>query len=140
MSALYSRELLRLGTRLADHPPLDPPDGRATRRSSVCGSEVVASVRLDGLRIAALGLDARACALGQASAAVFAGDAAGLTAQDVAARRDHLAAWLTGVREDAPAGYDALAPARAHAARHPSMLLAYDATLAALAEAGAGAS
>ena len=136
MSALYSRELLRLGTLLADHPALDPADGRATRRSSVCGSEVAASVRLADGRIAALGLDAHACALGQASAAVFACEAAGLTRDEVADRRAHLAAWLAGEREDAPAGYAPLDPARAHAARHPSMLLAYDATLGALEEAG----
>ena len=136
MSALYSRELLRLGTHLADHPPLDPADGRATRRSSVCGSEVTASVRMAEERIAAIGLAASACALGQASAALFAGSAAGLTLGEVAERRAHLAEWLIGERDDAPAGYDPLAPARKHAARHPSMLLAYDATLAAVADAG----
>ena len=136
MSALYSRELLRLGTLLADHPPLDRPDAVARRRSSVCGSEVEASVRVMDGRIEALGLDAVACALGQASAALFAGRAAGLSADDVAEARAHLAAWLTGERDDPPAGYEPLAPARAHSARHPSMLLAYDATLAALEEVG----
>ena len=136
MSALYSRELLRLGTQLADVPPLDPADGEATRRSSVCGSEVGATVRMADGRVAALGLDTRACALGQASAAVFAGSVVGRSAAEVRAARDHLAAWLTGEREDAPPGYDPLTPARAHAARHPSMLLAYDATLAAIQAAG----
>lgn len=136
MSALYSRELLRLGTHLADHSPLDPADGRANRRSSVCGSEVTATVRMAGEHIATIGLDASACALGQASAALFADAAAGLTRADVADRRAHLAAWLAGERDDAPAGYDPLTPARKHAARHPSMLLAYDATLAALEDAG----
>lgn len=136
MSALYSRELLRLGTNLADHPPLDPADGEATRRSSVCGSEVSATVRLTDERIAALGLDTRACALGQASAAVFAGSVIGQTAESVSTARAHLADWLAGERDDAPFGYDPLAPARAHAARHPSMLLAYDATLAAIEAAG----
>ena len=136
MSALYSRELLRLGTLLADHPPIDPADGRATRRSSVCGSEVAASVRMADGRLAALGLEARACALGQASAAVFAQDVVGRTPAEIAAARAHLADWLATAREDAPAGYDPLAPARAHRARHPSMLLAYDATLAAIEDAG----
>lgn len=132
MSALYSRELLRLGTRLADRPPLDPFDVTATRRSSVCGSELTATLRLAGDRIAAVGLDARACALGQASAAVFADRAVGLSRAGVAGARAHLADWLAGTREDAPDGFEPLAPARRHAARHPSMLLAFDAALAAL--------
>lgn len=132
MSALYSRELLRLGTLLADHPPLDRPDGVARRRSSVCGSEVEASVRIADGRISALGLNTVACALGQASAALFAGRATGLSATDVAQARGHLDEWLAGERDDPPAGYEPLAPARAHAARYPSMLLPYDATLAAL--------
>ncbi len=132
MSVLYSRELLRLGTRLADHPPLDSADALATRRSSVCGSEVTATVRMAGDRIVALGLDAKACALGQASAALFADRAGGLSRADVATARAHLADWLSGEREDAPDGFDPLAPARRHAARHPSMLLAYDAALDAL--------
>ena len=136
MSALYSRELLRLGTHLAECPPLDPFDGRATRRSSVCGSEVAATVRMVDGRVAALGLDARACALGQASAAVFAGSAVGRTAEEVAVARAALAGWLANEHEDPPAGYAPLAPARVHAARHPSMLLAHDATLAAIEAAG----
>lgn len=136
MSALYSRELLRLGTRLADHPPLDAFDGQATRRSSVCGSEVTASVRLDDGRIAALGLETRACALGQASAAVFADSVTGRTADEVTDARARLAGWLAGEHDDTPVGYAPLDPARAHAARHPSMLLAYDATLAAIEDAG----
>jgi NifU-like protein involved in Fe-S cluster formation len=136
--ALYSAAMLRL--KLAGEVPvrLPAPDGSATRVSPVCGSKIIADVALDGSGcIAAVGLDAtRACTLGQASAAVVAQRAPGHDGAAVAATRAALADFLAGRREEAPDGWAMFAPARAHRARHPSILLPLDAVLAALAEAG----
>lgn len=110
----------------------------ATRVSPVCGSKIIADVELsaDG-RIAALGLDAtKACTLGQASAAVVLERAPGQDAETLCAIRSKLADFLAGRSETAPDGWAMFAPARAHRARHPSILLPLDAVLAALAEAG----
>jgi NifU-like protein involved in Fe-S cluster formation len=133
-NALYSAAILRL--KLAGEVPgrLPMPDGSATRVSPVCGSKIVADVTLDGDgRVAALALDAaKACTLGQASAAVVMERAPGLDAASLAATRAALADFLAGRADEAPAGWAMFAPARSHRARHPSILLPLDAILAAL--------
>lgn len=132
--ALYNTAILRL--KLAGELPsrLPSPDGSAARVSPVCGSKVVADVKLDAHRcIAALGLDAaKACTLGQASAAVVAERAVGQDAGALAATRAALADFLADRIETAPEGWAMFAPARGHRARHPSILLPLDAVLAAL--------
>lgn len=92
-------------------------------------------------RIAALGQEVKACALGQASAALMAGHAIGATPAELAAARDALAAFLAGKRGDPGAwpGLDSLAAARPFAARHASILLAFEAAAAAAEEAAAAA-
>jgi NifU-like protein involved in Fe-S cluster formation len=136
--ALYSAAILRL--KMAGEVPqrLTAPQGSATRVSPVCGSKVVADVLLDdGGRIAALGLDAaRACTLGQASAAVVMAHAPGQDMAALAATRADLSDFLGSRRDDAPEGWAMFAPARVHRARHPSILLPLDAVLAAMADAG----
>jgi len=80
----------------------------------------------------------RACALGQASAAVLGRSAIGRSRAEIEAARDALSAMLkTGA---SPPGapfeaLEALTAARDFANRHPSILLAWDATCEALAEA-----
>ncbi len=136
--ALYSAAILRL--KLAGEIPsrLPAPAGSASRVSPVCGSKVIADVMLDGQgRIAALALDAaKACTLGQASAAVVAARAPGMDIAALTATRAALADFLAQRCEDAPEGWAMFAPAQRHRARHPSILLPLDAVLAALADAG----
>jgi NifU-like protein involved in Fe-S cluster formation len=135
---LYSAAILRLKLAGETVSRLPAPDGSATRVSPVCGSKIIADVALDAHgQVAALGLDAsRACTLGQASAAVLASAAPGADAARLAAVRTALADFLGQRTQDAPDGWQVFAPARAHRARHPSILLPLDAVLAALAEAG----
>ena len=136
---LYSPEILAAAVRLADYP-LDaalPLAGEARSRS--CGSTLALRLELDGSgRISAIGCRAQACAVGQASAAVFLAHAIGRTRSELVAARDALEAWLT---DDAPRpdwpGMALLDPARAYSARHGAILLAWDAALAALASAPA---
>ena len=135
---LYNAAILRLKLAGEIAQRLPAPDGSAVRVSPVCGSKVIADVALaaDG-RIAAVGLDAtKACTLGQASAAVVIYRAAGLDAAALTTTRTALADFLGGRAETAPEGWAMFAPASAHRARHPSILLPIDAVLAALAQAG----
>lgn len=135
----YSTDLL---ARAADIPyatPLAEADGRARKRSMVCGSEVEVSVRLgEEARIAALGLDVRACALGQASASVFAHAAIGASLEEVLAGRDALTAML---KQGAPApsgrfaDLAALAGIRDFPRRHASTLLVWNAAADAMGAA-----
>ncbi|MFC3174456.1 iron-sulfur cluster assembly scaffold protein [Novosphingobium bradum] len=131
---LYTPEVLALATSLAGHPydPAMPFTGQA--RSASCGSTLAISLRLDKEgRIAALGLRPQACAVGQASAALFAAGAIGQTRARIAEAEAGLCAWLAGAAPlpDWP-GLAAIAPARHYPARHGAVMLAWRAALDAL--------
>ena len=136
MSApLYGADILRLAASVPSGGRLAEPMGTAERRATLCGSRVAVDVDLDAAgRVEALGMEVRACALGQASAALLARDAAGRTAADLAAARDAVAAWMAGAG-DAPdwPGVEVLAPARAHPARHAAVRLPFEAAAEAAA-------
>jgi NifU-like protein involved in Fe-S cluster formation len=138
-AALYNSTILRLATTIPHHERLADPAATAERRSPVCGSRVRVDVRLDEAgRVESLGQDVRACALGQASAALMGGHAIGRSADELAAARDALAAFLQGEREDPGdwPGLEIFAPARPHKARHASIRLAFEAVAEAAAQAG----
>lgn len=138
---LYTPELLALAVELADYPPLAKATCRGEARSPACGSTLALDLVLDAAgRIAALGLRARACAVGQAAAAIFARHAAGRDAAALDAAQQGIADWLAvqGERPDWP-DLALLEAARAYPGRHGAILLPWRAALAALStRAGAG--
>jgi NifU-like protein involved in Fe-S cluster formation len=138
---LYNTRILRLAAATADAARLADPQGSATKVSPVCGSKVTADIDLDDVgTIVAHGQEVRACALGQASAALVAAEIVGQNRERLARARAELADWLAGRSETVPMwpGLEVFAPARPHRARHASILLAFDAAIAA-AEAAAPA-
>ena len=137
-SALYNRDILRLAASIPHQRRLDEPQASVERRSPVCGSRVVVDVVTDGEgRVSALGQEVRACALGQASAALMGAAAVGLRPGELAAARDALADYLSGARDEPGAwpGLELLAGARSFPARHASILLPFEAVAQAAAEA-----
>lgn len=82
-----------------------------------------------GGRLTELGLDVKACALGQASAALMAAQAIGMSAQELEQARDSLTAYLAGDSDDLDfwPGLAVLAPARGYPARHASIRLGFEA-------------
>lgn len=143
MSApLYNAQILRLATSIPHQTRLAAPQATVSKRSPVCGSRVTIDVTVDADgKVASLGQEVRACALGQASAALMGEHAIGRTADELAAARDALAAFLAGTRDDTGdwPGLDIFLPARPHAARHPSIRLAFEAVAEAAAQASTGA-
>ena len=141
-SDLYNRDILRLAASIPHSGPLADAQGVAEKRSAVCGSRVRVTVRVDGEgRIAALGQEVKACALGQASAALMGGHALGCTSEELARTQSALADWLAGRRGD-PGDWPGLSVfehARAHTARHGSILLAFEAAAEAAQRAAASA-
>jgi len=140
-TALYNTEILRLATAIPHQTRLADPAGTAERRSPVCGSRITVDVALDAEgRVAALGQEVRACALGQASAALMGAHAIGRSANELAAARDALTAFLAGEADTPGAwpGLDIFAPARPHSARHASIRLAFEAAAEAAARAAGG--
>ena len=133
---LYTIEILRLAGSLPDPKVLERVDGRAELRSPTCGSSVLTEVQVDEGRLTALSQSVRACAFGQASAALVAQHAVGRSREDIALVLADLASWLESAR-DKPAGWglEALAPARSRQSRHGAILLPFRALLAAVDEA-----
>src|SRR5699024_2813857 len=118
---------------------LEGAGGSAMKRSPLCGSTVTVDVRLEGGRIAGFAQDVKACALGQASAAVLGAEVIGRSRDEISAGRAELEAMLKqdGPTPSAPFGeLEVLQPAKDYKNRHASILLVWDATLAAIDEAG----
>ena len=137
--ALYNTAILRLAATPAA-PRLVDPQASVVRVSPVCGSRVTVDLDLDSEgRVLRFGQEVRACALGQASAALLGQHVVGRSADELTEARTGLAAFLKG-DADTPGdwpGLDIFAPARPHKARHASILLGFDAAAAAATQAAA---
>ena len=131
---LYTPEVLALATSLArwPHDPSLPHHGKAS--SQTCGSTIAIGMQTDAAgHISRLGLAAQACAVGQASAAIFGDGAIGKTRIDLEVAVSQLEPWLKagGPLPDWP-GLNAIAAAQGYPARHGAILLPWKAALDAL--------
>lgn len=138
ITALYNRDILRLAAAIPHQRRLERPMRTVEKRSPVCGSRVAVDVVLDEEgRVSGLGQEVKACALGQASASLMGASALGRSGSELASARDALAAFLDGRREDPGEwpGLEIFEPARAFKARHPSIMLPFEAIAEAAAEA-----
>jgi len=138
--ALYNRDIIRLAARLADYPMPDDPQARVGRRNSVCGSRLALGLDLDDAGcVCRVGITPHLCALGQASAAIFAEHCCGKSVAELESARDAMKAWLTDQAAPAPDWPDvaAVADARPNRSRHESVMLAFEAGLEAARTASA---
>jgi NifU-like protein involved in Fe-S cluster formation len=139
---LYSARILALAADIPHHGRLAAPQGSARRRSPLCGSTVTADVMLRDGRVAEFAQDVKACALGQASAAILGQAAVGRSLAELQTARDSLRAML---KDEGPVpaapfeGYEVLLPARDYKNRHASILLALEAICEAMEAAQAAA-
>ncbi len=139
---LYSGRILALAADIPHLGRLASPAGSSRKRSPLCGSTVTVDVVVDKGRVTQFAQDVKACALGQASAAILGEAVLGRNRAELEAARAAVAAMLTsgGPIPTAPfQGYQALIPARDYKNRHASILLALDAACEAVAQAEAAA-
>lgn len=139
-TVLYTPEVLALATSLAAHRLDHTLPLSAEARSRSCGSTLAMGLALDDQgRIARLGLRSQACAIGQASAAIFAQAAQGRSAADILLVADSVEQWLVG---EGPLpewpGFEAIAPARGYPGRHGAILLPWNAARQILRDAAPG--
>jgi NifU-like protein involved in Fe-S cluster formation len=130
-TALYTPEVLALATGLADYRLDDVMTQRAEARSRSCGSSLTLGLLFDDAgRIARVGLRSQACAIGQASAAIFAQAATGRSAEDIGATAAGVTRWLAGegALPDWP-GIETIAAARDYPGRHGALMLPWTAAL-----------
>lgn len=142
LEQLYSGRILALAADIPHAGKLENPQARVKKRSPLCGSTVTVDLAIENGRIADFAQTVRACALGQASASVLGAHVLGKSRASIAAARDALLTMLTEDGPTPPAPFEALEtlrPAAAYRNRHPSILLAWDATLAAFDEVAASA-
>lgn len=134
---LYTPDVLALAVSLSAFPLTPDFIVRDEARSRTCGStlELGLSLGPDGL-IERVGLAVKACAIGQAAAALFASGVIGRSPVDVAAVHGAMGAWLAGegTIPEWP-GLGVLEQARGYPARHGAILLPWKAAQAALGKA-----
>ena len=135
---LYSGRILALAADIPHLGRLPAPGASVRKRSPLCGSTVTVDLAMQEGRVAAFAQDVKACALGQAAAAVLGQVVLGRTRAELDTARAELTAMLksAGPVPAAPfQGYEVLLPARDYKNRHASILLAIEAACEAAAQA-----
>ncbi len=127
---LYSTRILALAADIPHLGRLEAPQASVRKRSPLCGSTVTVDLDMADGRVARFGQDVKACALGQAAAAVLGGAVIGRSAEELQDAAQALEAML---KKDGPVppapfdGFEVLIPARDFRNRHMSILLAVQA-------------
>ena len=138
---LYSAKVLTLAANMPRAGRLTAPQGSSEKVSKLCGSRVTVDLVLEDGRVADFAQDVKACALGQASAAVLGAHVIGASIGELEAARDALKAMLKH-GGPAPVGRFAdlkvLEVVRDYPPRHASTMLAFEAVVAAAHQAAAG--
>ncbi len=134
VARLYTPQLLGLTVELAAWPPMENLPLHGSARSPTCGSTLGIDLALDPAgAIDTLGLRVRACAVGQAAAAIFARHAVGKDLAAITSAHDRIGGWLDA---EAPIAdwpdLGLLAAAREFPGRHGAILLPWKAAIAAL--------
>jgi len=143
LSDLYSEKIIDAAAAIPPSRRLSAPDASATRTSRVCGSSVTIDLKMHDGKVADFGMEAKACALGQASASILARNITGVSGDELRLLRERMRAMLKQggppPHEDPRLGerwrdLEILSAIRDYPQRHASTLLAFEATVAALDE------
>lgn len=136
---LYHNRVLELAADIPHVGALADAEGSSLKVSRVCGSTVQVDVKLDSEgRIAAIAVDPKACALGQAATSILARRAIGRSLAEMEAARDALKAMLKDGAEPPQGEFwelRHLQPVREYPPRHTSTMLAFEAVVEAMKQA-----
>jgi NifU-like protein involved in Fe-S cluster formation len=127
---LYSGRILALAADIPHLGRLPQPTGTSRKRSPLCGSTVTVDLVMRDGQVVEFAQNVKACALGQASAAILGKVILGSNLAQLEAARSALTSMLkdAGPAPAAPFdGFEVLIPARDYKNRHASILLALDA-------------
>jgi NifU-like protein involved in Fe-S cluster formation len=137
---LYSAKILRAAAHMPHAGRLAAPDGSSEKTSKLCGSKITVDLMLADGKVSDFAQDVKACALGQAAAAVLGEHVIGATEAEIVAARDGLYAMLKTGGPPPQGRFSDLAmlePVKDYAPRHASTLLAFEAAVEALRLANA---
>jgi NifU-like protein involved in Fe-S cluster formation len=147
LNELYSDRILAAAGAIPPARRLPHADASAVRVSRVCGSEVAVDLVMRDGRVADFGMEAKACALGQASASIVARTIIGAEPATLYRLRDAMRAMLkengAPPHEDPLIGerwreLETLSVIRDYPQRHASTLLVFEAVAACLDALGHG--
>lgn len=141
IGAIYTDKILDAAGSIPAAKRLSAPNASSKKVSRVCGSEVEVDLVLSDGKVAEFGMEARACALGQAAASIVARNIIGAQAAELYRLRDEMRAMLKD-NGPPPAGerwkdLAALESVRDYPPRHASTMLVFEAVAACLDEIAA---
>ena len=129
---LYSAKILKLAANMPRAGRLPAPQGSAEKVAKLCGSRIIVDVVMNGDSVTEFAQEVKACALGQASAAILGANIIGATVSEIEMARDAFRAMLKA-GGPAPTGRFAdlsmLEPVKDYPPRHASTLLAFEAAV-----------
>ena len=129
MTELYNTDILRWTTRIPHTERLVDADVTVTKTSRICGSRISVDAKLSCGAIEAFGQDVKACALGQASAAIVGQNVVGLTSDELADIAERFRTMVKTGEANFPKKWSdlaLLAPVVDHPGRHGSVLLPFE--------------
>ena len=135
---LYTNNILELASTIPITTRLKQPDVTVTRRTAICGSSITLDLNISDSKISEIGIDIKACALGQASACIFLTHAVGTEIKVISELRKNLKIFLdkgSFLIKEPFAEYKYFKPAQKVPYRHDSVLLILDASIEALQKA-----
>jgi NifU-like protein involved in Fe-S cluster formation len=127
---LYSAKVLTLAANMPHAGRLSAPQASSEKVSKLCGSRVLIDLSVTDGRVSAFAQEVKACALGQAAAAVLGEHVLGAQVEEIEQARDQLRAMLKtgGPPPDGRfAGLALLEVVKDYPARHASTMLAFEA-------------
>jgi NifU-like protein involved in Fe-S cluster formation len=129
---LYSTGILRLAANMPRAGRLAAPDASAEKIAKLCGSRILVDVTLKNGVVDDFAQEVKACALGQAAAAVLGAHVVGATPVEIEMARDAFRAMLKSGGAPPTGRFSDLAmlePVKDYPPRHASTLLAFEATV-----------
>jgi NifU-like protein involved in Fe-S cluster formation len=137
---LYSAKILKAAANMPHAGRLAEPQGSSEKVSKLCGSKITVDLDLTDGKVSRFAQDVKACALGQAAAAVLGAHAIGASVQEIESARDQLRAMLKAGGSPPTGRFADLAmlePVKDYAPRHASTMLAFEAAVEAAHKAAA---
>jgi NifU-like protein involved in Fe-S cluster formation len=138
LNEVYNRRIIELAGNIPRIGRLPDADASATAVSRLCGSTVTIDLKMEGDTVTDFAHEVKACALGQASSSIMAGNIIGSKAEELRELREGVRKML---KENGapPAGgkwadIAVLEPVRDYKARHASTLLTFDAVVDAIGQ------
>lgn len=135
---LYTAKILSLAANMPRAGRLAAPDGSSEKTAKLCGSTIAVDVALRDGKVSDYAQDVKACALGQAAAAVMGANVIGASVQEIEMAREALRAMLKDGGRPPEGRFKDLAmlePVKDYPARHASTMLAFEATAEAVRKA-----